>query len=250
MRREIGERWGIATVLNNLGVVAHRLGDYEEARQLHQEGMGIYQELDSQWGISNGLNNLGLVAEALGEFDRAEQLYRRALAIREEIQDRRGQGWSFYHLGYLAYQSGDNAKAAEWLQASLETWRELGDPWGLLFAMNAWGQTAIALGELDEARTHLRQVLQKALAQRTVAVALRALVGWAMLLAQEDQAERAVEILALIQHHPASEGQTKDQAKRVQNQLTSQLSRQAVAAAWQRGESKKLEEVVATLLQE
>ncbi len=248
IRREIGERWGIATVLNNLGVVAHRLGDYGLARRFHQESKGIYQQLDSQWGISNGLNNLGLVAEALGQFDRAEGLYRQALTLRETIKDRRGVGWSFYHLGYLAYQRERYGAAAERLQKSLEIWQELGDPWGLLFAMNAWGQTAIALGELDEARTLLSQVLQKSMAQRTVAVALRALVGWAMLLVQEGQGERAVEILSLVQGHPASEGQTKDQAKRVQARLVSRLSPQAVAAARQRGESTTLEEVVAGVL--
>jgi predicted ATPase/two-component SAPR family response regulator/Tfp pilus assembly protein PilF len=244
IRRETGERWGIALGLNNLGVVSHRLGEYEEARHYHQQSLAICREMDDSRGISNALNNLGLVAEALREFERAERLYREALAIREEIGDRRGIGWSFYHLGYLAHLRGDHAQAEQWLQESLEIWHELGDPWGLLFAMNGMGHTAVALGKPQEARACLGQVMEKALARRTVAVALRALVGWAALVAQAGELERAVELLTLVRRHPATEHMTQDQADRLLAGLAPGLSPQQQATAEERGRTRTLQEIV------
>jgi len=60
--------------------------------------------------------------------------------------------------------------------------------------------------------------------------------------------EQAIELLALALHHPASEQETKDRAKRLLDELASSLPRESVAAAQERGQARDLKATVEELL--
>src|SRR4029453_18379222 len=52
IRRQLGDRRGIAASLHNLGLVAHRQGDHAAARSLYEESLTTHRELGNQWGIA------------------------------------------------------------------------------------------------------------------------------------------------------------------------------------------------------
>ena len=66
-------RSGEAKALNNLGLVAHRLGDYAIMRERLEQCLPIYLELHEDTLAARVLNNLGLVLTLQKEYDAAHK---------------------------------------------------------------------------------------------------------------------------------------------------------------------------------
>ena len=60
--------------------------------------------------------------------------------------------------------------------------------------------------------------------------------------------DRALELLAFVLHHPASEQQTRDQIEPLRTELAHRVSAPAVTAAETRGRALDLDKLVATIL--
>lgn len=53
MRRQIGDRWGMATGLDHLGHLSREMREREQARQLYQESLIISQESGYEGRLSH-----------------------------------------------------------------------------------------------------------------------------------------------------------------------------------------------------
>ena len=71
----------MASALNELGIVALRRRQMDEAEKLFQRMVGIYREVyaDKHYYIGVGLSNLGGVEQERGAYAKAESLFREAL---------------------------------------------------------------------------------------------------------------------------------------------------------------------------
>src|SRR5262249_928701 len=74
LHRDLGDRLGAAVSLFNLGLVAWRLGELEEARRRSEESLRIWHELRHQPGAAFGLGGLATGAYAQGHRERAGRL--------------------------------------------------------------------------------------------------------------------------------------------------------------------------------
>ena len=90
MRRQLGDKKGIATSLTNMGLVAYELADYASARMQLEESLVICRELGDRAGIASSLCPLGDVATEEGALLSARALYAESAAMRLELGDRRG----------------------------------------------------------------------------------------------------------------------------------------------------------------
>ncbi|HEY1437015.1 MAG TPA: tetratricopeptide repeat protein [Casimicrobiaceae bacterium] len=146
IRRELGSRGSIARSLNNLGNVALDQGDYPSARALHEEGLAIMRELGDRWSIATSLNNLGDVAYAQGDYPAARALYEEGLAIMRELGEPKSVANALNGLGLVVCQQGDFASARALYEESLVIRRELGDRWGIAYSLEGLAALAAALG--------------------------------------------------------------------------------------------------------
>ena len=80
-----GNREGESASLNNLGIIADKRGDYDEAKRLQNESLDIDRERGDRAGAAASLNNLGIIANKRGRLDEAERLYRESVRIKNEI---------------------------------------------------------------------------------------------------------------------------------------------------------------------
>jgi tetratricopeptide (TPR) repeat protein len=127
IKREIGDRNGEATSLNNLGGAYFQLGQYPKAIEFYQQSLAIKREIGDRHGEGVSLGNLGNAYKSLGQYPKAIEFHQQSLAISREIGDRKGEGLSLNNLG-LAYDSlGQYPKAIEFFQQSLAISREIGD---------------------------------------------------------------------------------------------------------------------------
>jgi tetratricopeptide (TPR) repeat protein len=82
-----------------LGIARAYQGDLERANALFEESLELYREAGDGWGIAEILNNLGLIAGAQGQIDGARVLLEESLKVRRELGDKRGIAMSLFNLG-------------------------------------------------------------------------------------------------------------------------------------------------------
>jgi tetratricopeptide (TPR) repeat protein len=130
LRRESGDRWGIAEALENLGIVAYSQGDDEAARMLYEESLAMRRELGDKSGIALSLLNLGRMADRQADYDAARALYEEGLTIQRELGNRWGIACSL--MGFAGSASGRQQPmravrlwgAAEALRQAIRTRRD------------------------------------------------------------------------------------------------------------------------------
>ncbi len=245
--KKLGNRWRVSFFLNNLGIVARMMGDYAQAGQCYQESLALKQEFGDLRGAAISLNNLGNIATAIGELDEAQRLHQESLKICQDIGDQLGIARSLNNLGMVAHTLGEYKKAKQLHQQSLAIKQEIGDQRGAVHSLKHLGKADAELGHYQPARQHLRQALQQATELKATPLALDILKEIAELMAKEGNPHRAIQLLALVRHHPSGEQATQDQAGQLLDSLSSQLSPQERAAAEQAGSSQSLETIVAEL---
>lgn len=218
IRRALDDSFGAAETLKVLGDIAYNLGDYEEAKRILQESVEIYRSVDYHWGTAFSLQALGDVVRELGEHREARTIFDEAYTIFNELGGRVGAEVALVNLGRIAYEMGEYAESKIRCQESLAICREIGLYWGVAFALYHLGRARFALGEYEEAEANFREALKVARAVRVEPLIMYVSLGVAMgLMHRRDP--RAFELLTLILHHPSSNCETQDEARRLLDEL-------------------------------
>lgn len=247
--REIEDHMEVTRSLRGLGYVSWIQGHYQESRQHHEETLSLCRELGYQGGIARSLGDLGIDSIGLGEYVKTQQLMKESLAAFEEIGDIQGMADEVGDLGELANAMGDYESAAGFAQEGYALWaRVYIQPEG--WTKRVLGNAECSLGKLQDARHHLFEALDLEVARKRKGHILLTLVGVARLLAAEGNKRRALELLGLVLHHPASWQWAKIQASPVMAQLEADLSPEEVSAHLERGRMLDLDTVAAELLLE
>jgi len=244
IRRELGDRLGTCISLHNLGAVADDLGELEAAIQLYQESLAIRNELGDRLGSGSTLNNIGHLLVRTGDYAEAERLLRENLNIQEELGNHRGDAHPLFNLGWVAYKQNNYAKAKEYFEASLAVIQKIGNRGHAAFPLGDLGRVARATGDYDAARRYHREALEGAWGQEMMPALFHVLVGIAEWLHETGAEEEAVELCAFALHFPATKDWDRKLAEEGLAQLAPKLSAQCFEAAYERGKSRELAEIV------
>ncbi|WP_295364966.1 serine/threonine-protein kinase [Arenimonas sp.] len=162
LRRELGDRRGVASSQRNLAQLAMVRGDLDDARDRLAEAAGLFGALGDRAGAAAVDNELGLLAEERGNYAEALAAYTRALRAREAARDPPGIAESLNNIGFAHYQLGEYDSASVfWRQAS-DAFRSIDDRNGVVRAGQNLGLLGIARGDWEEARRLLDASLQEA----------------------------------------------------------------------------------------
>ena len=82
----LGDKDGVARVLNNLGTGAYYQGDYKRADSLYRESLELFRGLGAGYevGVMYAVMNLAHTAQRLGNLQQARASYLEALALGHE----------------------------------------------------------------------------------------------------------------------------------------------------------------------
>lgn len=247
--QQLGDQRGIASSLNNLGRLADKQGDFTRATNLLQQSLALSQQLGDQRGIAKSLNNLGIIAIDRGEYDHARDLLQQSVAIKQQLGDQLGISMSLSNLGMVAENQGAYDRAMDLYKRALALSQEIGDQIGICYGFVYFGGIAFKQKDGQAARWFSRG-LRIAHSMQATSEALWAVVGFAGVIAQDGQAERAAHYVGLAQHHPAQENNTRKVVAEIMPLLEAALSPEDLAAAMEHGKSLDLDTVVAELLEE
>jgi tetratricopeptide (TPR) repeat protein len=157
--RDVGDRVGESTTLNNIGLVYHSLGQHEEALDYYQQALAILRESGDRAGEGTTLNNIGYAHYSLGQYEEALEHCEQALAIQREAGDRDGEAATLNNIG-LAYNGlGRYEEALECYKGTLTIVQETGNQGGEGVTLNNIGGVYERLGRYEEALDYYRQAL-------------------------------------------------------------------------------------------
>jgi len=148
-----------AKALRGAAVLARVQADYERARKLIEESLGLERPGFDQAGMAESLQELGNIADAQGSRAEAQTHYEDSLAIRRELGDRRGMAGLLHNLGVVALAQGDLDRALSLIDESLAINRELGNEAWEAAALNALASIALEREDFVLARAHHHESL-------------------------------------------------------------------------------------------
>jgi tetratricopeptide (TPR) repeat protein len=125
--RGLGNRHGVASALENLGVVAPYRDDYEGAQALLEESLVLRRDLQDRSGIAASARFLGHLALRTRQFDHARRLHQECLSIERELGNPYLMAADLVSLAEIAEAEGDGPEAHELLERALALYQGLGD---------------------------------------------------------------------------------------------------------------------------
>ena len=160
IQRQIGERFGEAIALNNLGVVYYYQGQYEQAIAFQRESMqifwGIYDVSGDEYsasrsGIGVTLNNQSIAYRQLEQYQQAIELCHGAIGIFRNMSDRTREAAALNNIG-VAYEAiGEYQRAIGYFQEALFTVQGNSDARGEVITLSNIGEAYSKLGQSDQA---------------------------------------------------------------------------------------------------
>lgn len=248
---EFGDEPGRALGQRRLGMILSWIGQPAAARPLLEESLGRYVALGVRGEIGWAHYHLSTTCFMLGDFEAAEMHARQAIVRDGESGSPANLAHDLWMLGIALLASGRNAEAEAALREAVELTGGGDDD-----EVN-WPRSGLAVavwrrGDLVETRHHLRAGLRSALARQDTLTVLTTLPTVALYLGAHGQAERAVELDALVWRYPtiANNRGAAELWRQPLDRIAAGLPPAVVAAARERGQARDLWATAADLVAE
>jgi predicted ATPase/transcriptional regulator with XRE-family HTH domain len=254
IRRQIGDRSGMAASLNNLGIAAIDQGDYEAARDYLSESLSIARELGVPWKICSALDNLGIAETRQGELSEARLHLEESLALARQSEDLQRTAEALTNLSVVARLHGEFGEARTYLDQASVIYRQLEHKSGTIQVLIQQGFVAREENHFDKARTHLSEALTLLRDLATKLLIADCLEGLAWLLGKGGNLERSVRLFGAADSLREAKGLPLSQAERNYNDQFLAAARQQLGAerwdmAWAEGRAMTLDHAVADALE-
>jgi tetratricopeptide (TPR) repeat protein len=249
---EVGGRDQFMDGLWFLGWASLWLGRFAEACSVGEESLAFHEERRYR---ARAVSSRALFSHArvhLGQYGQARAQAQTGLADARETGFQGATGWLLLALGQVALVEEAFPEAQRLLQESVAAHRTGGVRHDVGVALVALGLASRGLGQLRQARQHLYEALHLATELGSCVPPMHGLPAAALLLADDGQSERAVEVYALASRYPfvANSRWYEDVAGQHIAAVAATLPPDVVAAAQERGRARDLAATVAELLDE
>lgn len=157
--RIVGSERGVASVLNNLGLIYETQGDLATAEKMHREALASFRRLDDKKRETAALGNVADERMDQGDLRGAIQLYEEALQLDREAEDTGNAAIDGYNIANLRELQGDLAGAKRGFEQSLATWQKTGDQYSSTYALGSLGSLLVLEADFSGARKMFEQAL-------------------------------------------------------------------------------------------
>jgi signal transduction histidine kinase len=158
-KKENNQR-AIADGLNLLGRTNIRMGNFNEAKQIHIEALFTYQSIGNDTGVAAQYGNLGVIFEMSGDFQKALLFYQRALKIYEQLKDIKSIAFAENNIGIVYQEMNLFQQSLAFQQKAFSHKQQLNDSSGMASTLNNIGVIYEALKlDFDKALFYYNQAL-------------------------------------------------------------------------------------------
>jgi eukaryotic-like serine/threonine-protein kinase len=156
----VGDRRGVADVLNDLAVLFQNQGNLMEAQKRYEVSMGECQDIGYQGGVGRALNNLANLLWIKGDLGGAKAMFDKALPIYNEIGDKTNMATVLDNNARVIMAQGNLAPAQKMFEQSLDIRREIGDQAGVVMSLNDLSNLYYFQGNLENAAKAAEEALR------------------------------------------------------------------------------------------
>lgn len=244
-----GDTWNKMRCQMNLANTQRNLGNYGSAEAFARSCLTFWQEVGNWDHEAWCYFQLGNILKEQGLFDAAAQMFEAAHARSVQTGDAGKIALAQLEFGGLALVRGNLREAERRLLESLNAFENAGQAWGTALALDSLGYVACQEGDWPLARARFQRALTVSMSLRLIPFATNTVAGIALLLARTGQPEQAVELLGLVQSHPATERHTiTRRVAPLLAELEGALPPGLFSAALTRGRARNLRDVEAALV--
>ncbi len=155
LRKESGDRKGVASSCNLLGTVFRKQGNYAGAMQKHLFALQIQEAIDDKNGIAYSYMNIGIIYILQANYPEALKNLSIAMKMHKVIHNKKGIADAYGNLGwYYGVQGFDNESLQNTLHA-LKIFEELGDKQNMALYQNNLGFIFKQEKKYKDAMSHL-----------------------------------------------------------------------------------------------
>jgi predicted ATPase/class 3 adenylate cyclase len=150
LARELGDRFGTAQALSEIGAMVQDEGEYEEAERFLEEAFALAMEEDGEraiWLRLTTVGNLGLLARTRGDIDRAVALINQSLVLSQKVGDTYATATTLDNLGEAERARGDLRAASAHYHEAIRLQHTIGDREGLAYSFAGLASLAVDTGE-------------------------------------------------------------------------------------------------------
>jgi DNA-binding SARP family transcriptional activator/predicted ATPase len=247
----IRSEWAYALLV--LGDALEKTANFPEAHAVSQQSLALYCEMGQHTYVTEAHNALGSIAMHRGRYKEARDHAQTSLELARAHGPPYCIGANLLLFGCLDLAEGECYRAHQSLEEGLAAYQESrGGCEDLSRALAGLASAAQGLGDTQGARQHLRLAVETAVESEAVLPLLWLLPAMALLLANEGEIDRAVELYALASRYPfvAKSRWFEDAAGSRITALAANLPETVLTAARERGQARELNATVGQLLTE
>jgi predicted ATPase/DNA-binding SARP family transcriptional activator len=242
-----GLRENAVTILSKESFEKVRYGDIEDALRLRQQCIEMLHETGPEYQFGWNYWEMGEALRVLGRLEEASDWYERSRQVFEKYNDYAGTSFYYRGVGDVALAKREYAAARSAFTKSLKLAQQARHIWSMTYVMTGLGKSEIGLGDIENARLHLRQAAGLTRKARDRGIALMLILAEANLYTCEGELEKAVELGALVESHFSSWFESRTQASALLKALNEQMDPEKFQRARNRGPGLDVWETVEQL---
>ena len=158
IERKVGSEVGVATVLNNLGIVYGAQGDLAAAEKMYRQSLESFRLLGSKVNELKVTGNVADQRREQGDLPGAIQLYQAALQLDKET-DTGSANMIGFDLAVVHQLQGDLGGAKQEMKQALQFWQKNGDRSSQAEALSGLGSVLLEEADFSGARKMYEQAL-------------------------------------------------------------------------------------------
>jgi predicted ATPase/serine/threonine protein kinase len=159
LHRERGDARGIASSLNNLGIIDILTGDFRSAGALFDESYAICREICDERRCALSLLNQATVSMELGEWDLAETRMAESLLLFRRLEYDFGVSHALVFHGLVALHRNDLDRLERFAEEGLDLARRIDGRHNIAYALYLKGCASRLRGEIARAEAHYADAL-------------------------------------------------------------------------------------------
>jgi predicted ATPase/DNA-binding CsgD family transcriptional regulator len=229
-------------LLTGAGTIARHQTDFTHAIACHGQALTLARELGDREAEATALNNLGVQAMELGDFDEARTRFETCIAVAREADTSRLVIRALHNLGQIQRVQHDNVAAKQSMEEVLALAREQHIGWLLPSMLIGLALTTTDLGDYDRAISLFHESLALAEARGNLSDIIDGIEGLARVAAATGQFERAAQLFGaadtLREELATPFGPTElAYLEPIMSSLRDSLGTERFAVAWAEGRS-------------
>ena len=146
-------------VLIKLGLVFQKLEQLDDADELFNEAIGIWNEIKDTLKLSETYFFIAELEKYKGELDESLLIHQKSLEMAQIVNYEVGLAKSYYSIGKIYELKDEFILAESHYKKSLSLYKQISDRHGMAMVLNELGNYYLKIDEMGKARNHLNEAM-------------------------------------------------------------------------------------------